>query len=208
MSATNTATDTTLTQATERYVTWVQSLRELHSSTVRALVSYYNAIKEGLDNGIWREGPYQSAERFLHMELGIHPQRWAHWTLAMQRFGESRIERWGFEVATTVLRTPQGSAAEHTVLQAIDSMTNERGGMSPSAEAVLRVVEKVVPPQRRVGRVETEEDRLRRKIRDLETQLATAQRKLATTERSLTKANGLVEDLRTRLAATRAKKAA
>lgn len=202
-----TVTDTVV-QSTERYVNWVQSLRELHNSTVRALVDYYNAIKLGLDQGIWREGPYQSAERFLNMELGIHPQRWAHWTLAMERFGENRIEQWGFEVATTVLRTQHGSDAERTVLQAIDNMTKERGGMAPSAEAVTRVVEKVVPVQRRVGRLETEEDRLRAKVRDLEAQLATTNRKLAKADRDLERANALVEGLRARVAARRGKKAA
>lgn len=191
--------------ATPRYVGWVSRIRELQAQGRSLILAIYDEICIGRDTLLWSEGPYQSFERFLDQELGIHPQRWAHIESSIKRFGRDWVGKYGHEIATLMLRLPPDSEQEKTAFELIQKMEDVRG-RPPSDESVARVVSKLVPPARPVRAKMSEEERLRKVVHDLQRQLKEARKQLLVEQRARSSAEAKVLRLRQQLAKKRAPK--
>lgn len=164
---------------TPKYRAAVKRLRDLQRNAHDVLVQLYEELCEIRRTKLWKEGPYQSFERFMYEEIGWAAQKFANFELAVKRFGPELIRNCGWEVACTMLRVPENSLAEKQVLGRIEEMTQKRGGRAPSAEAVERVIRQEIPPQRPVGYRPTEADRLREEVRRLQEEVRRLKHELA-----------------------------
>lgn len=161
-----------ITPAMQEYIEWVNAIKALATKGRELVVDMFELLRAGRDAQTWKkwDPPWQSWDRCLHKEFGVHPQRFQHIENAYERYGRDYLIEYGTETTTLLLRLEHGSDKETVIREKLEELTDERG-RPPSAETVEALVRKVQPAPRPTPRVETEASRLRRRVKELLAQI-------------------------------------
>jgi hypothetical protein len=163
---------------TPAYLAWVEEVRQYLAEVNKSVVRWYHVVHAGEKKQIHKQGGYQSFDLCVEREFGIDAKRWGHLKMVIERFGETVIERYGYEASVTLLRLAPKSEQERSVFEQIETWTMERGH-PPSPETVQNEVRKAVGSQGPTKSYETESDRLRAKLIEAERTIATLRDQLA-----------------------------
>ena len=171
--------------STDEYKNWVEGPLMMPPSGNLRLLTLYDHICAGRDNGPWKQGPFTRFDECLEVVFGWSPSRFRSLGKALKRFGREFAIKYGVVVAMTVLALPPGSQQEREVLDNIERMYQVRG-LPPSVEAVERLVKP--KPKTKASPRMSEAQHLRGVVSDLEKKLQRTQAELQETQAKLAEA--------------------